>query len=80
MKEALTPEEEISFSSFRDKTKQALEDKLRNHPTIKAKANELDRLRDIKDAFAKIARSKKDEPEIPEITPTVPEVPVEPAI
>ena len=27
MKEALTPEEEISFSSFRDKTKQALEDK-----------------------------------------------------
>ncbi len=59
MKEAITAAEEKRFSEFSKKVKTSLEDKLRDNPTINAKAEELKSLQNMKDTFAQIDQSEE---------------------
>jgi len=57
MKEAITNVEKKEFSEFSKKVRTSLEDKLRNNPIIKSKADELSNFENMKDTFAKISNT-----------------------
>jgi len=55
MREVLNHIEKKEFSEFADKVRTSLNDKLRNNPIIKNKAQELTNLQNMKNIFAKIS-------------------------
>ena len=54
-REALDYVEKKEFSNFASKVRQTLEDKLRNHPTIKQKVDDFKRYEDAMNKFKEIS-------------------------
>ena len=55
MKEAITHAENKEFSKFSDKVRNSLEDKLKNHPVIKAKSDEMNVIIKSKELYSQIS-------------------------
>jgi len=65
------------FSEFSKAVKQTLDDKLRNHPTIVAKAAELETFQKAKETFAQISEPVEETPVETEVETPVEETPTE---
>lgn len=79
MKEVIDLAADSQFSQFSKKVKQSLEDKLRNHPTVKANDAKLKSFEDMKNQFAMIKKPSTDIETIEVPSEEVPDEVVEPS-
>jgi len=63
VKEAISDADNKKFTEFSKKVRTSLEDKLRNNPTIKAKAEELKSYEKMNKVFAQISSTPENNPQ-----------------